>query len=151
KLRCAWEPFSRRGGRRPKRPTIAVSMKLQGKAALVTGGGTGMGRAICELFAAEGAAVAVNYRSSREAAEEVVKAIASRGGEAFAVQADVTKQEDVNRMVDEVDSRWGRLDILVNNAGWSKLTPHADLEGITDEIWDRTLDTNLRGTFYCTR
>ena len=126
-------------------------MKLQGKTALVTGGGTGMGRAICELFAAEGASVAVNYRSSREAAEEVVKAIASRGGEAFAIQADVAKQEDVNRMVDEVDFRWGRLDILVNNAGWSQVTPHADLDALTDEIWDRTLDTNLRGTFYCTR
>lgn len=126
-------------------------MKLQGKTALITGGGTGMGRAICELFAAEGASVAVNYRTSREAAEEVVKAIASRGGEAFAVQADVAKQEDVNRMVDEVDFRWGRLDLLVNNAGWSHLTPHADLDALTDDIWDRTLDTNLRGTFYCTR
>lgn len=126
-------------------------MKLQGKTALVTGGGTGMGRAICELFAAEGGRVVVHYRSSREASEEVVRAIAARGGDALAVQADVAKEDDVKRMIDEIDFRWGRLDVLVNNAGWSRVIPHADLDALTDEDWDRTLDTNLRGTFYCVR
>ena len=108
-------------------------MKLQGKTALVTGGGTGMGRAICELFAAEGASVAINYRSSREAAEEVVKAIASRGGEAFAVQADVSKQEDVNRMVDEVDFRWGRL-AEVDEVAKAALYLAADATATTGEV-----------------
>ena len=126
-------------------------MKLQGKTALVTGGGTGMGRAICELFATEGAQVAVNYRASREAAEDVVRAIVARGGDAFAIQADVANESDVKRMIAEVDSGWGRLDVLVNNAGWTKFAPHKDLDALTDDIWDRTLDTNLRGTFYCTR
>ena len=98
-------------------------MKLQGKTALVTGGGTGMGRAICELFATEGARVAVNYRASREAAEDVVRAIVARGGDAFAIQADVANEADVKRMIAEVDSRWGRLDVLVNNAGWTKFAP----------------------------
>ncbi len=126
-------------------------MKLKGKAALVTGGGTGMGRAISELFAAEGARVAVNYRKSHDAAEEVVQAIAARGGDAFSIQADVAKADDVKRMIDEIDFRWGSLDVLVNNAGWSQITPHPDLDALTDEIWDRTLDVNLRGLFYCTR
>jgi 3-oxoacyl-[acyl-carrier protein] reductase len=126
-------------------------MKLSGRVALVTGGGTGMGRAICELFAAEGARVAVNYRASREEAEQTVASIVAAGGEAFAVQAGVASEADVRRMVAEIDARWGRLDVLVNNAGWSKVTPHADLDALTDEIWDRTLDTNLRGAFYCVR
>jgi 3-oxoacyl-[acyl-carrier protein] reductase len=126
-------------------------MRLEGKTALITGGGTGMGRAICELFAAEGARVAVNYRASREAAEEVVRAIVARGGDAFSIQADISKEADVKRMIGEVDARWGRLDVLVNNAGWSKATPHKELDALTDDIWDRTLDTNLRGMFYCTR
>lgn len=126
-------------------------MRLQGKVALVTGGGTGMGRAICEIFAAEGARVAVNYRASRGAAEDVVRAIAARGGDALSVQADVAKYDDVSRMIDEVEFRWGRLDYLINNAGWSTVVPHKDLDALTDEIWDRTIDTNLRGTFYCIR
>jgi 3-oxoacyl-[acyl-carrier protein] reductase len=126
-------------------------MKLQVKTALVTGGGTGMGRAICELFATEGARVAVNHHASIEAAEDVVRAIVASGGDAFAIQTDVANEGDVKRMITEVDSRWGRLDVLVNNAGWTKFAPHKDLEALTDDIWDRTLDTNLRGAFYCTR
>lgn len=126
-------------------------MKLAGKAAIVTGGGTGMGRAVCELLAAEGAKVLVNYRNSREAAEDTVAAIEQLGGEAAAVQADVSKESHAEALIDEADKRWGRLDVLFNNAGWSKITPHDDLDALTDEIWDRTLDVNLRGPFYCVR
>jgi 3-oxoacyl-[acyl-carrier protein] reductase len=126
-------------------------MKLAGKVALVTGGATGMGRAIAELFAAEGARVAVNYRASADEAEAVAAGIRDAGGEAVAIQASVADEADVRRMVHEIDERWGRLDVLVNNAGWSRVTPHADLDALTDEIWDRTLDTNLRGAFYCVR
>jgi 3-oxoacyl-[acyl-carrier protein] reductase len=115
--------------------------------ALVTGAGTGMGRAIAELFAREGARVAVNYSQSREAAEEVARSI----GNGFAVQANVSVDSEVKRMVAEVAERYGRIDFLVNNAGWSKITPHANLDDLTDEIWDHTLNTNLRGAFYCTR
>ena len=126
-------------------------MKLKDRVAIVTGGGTGMGRAIAKRLGAEGAAVVVNYRASRAEAEEVAAEIEAAGGTALALQADVADERQVRAMVAEVEERWGRLDILVNNAGWSKITPHWELDALTDEIWDRTLDTNLRGAFYCVR
>jgi 3-oxoacyl-[acyl-carrier protein] reductase len=126
-------------------------MKLEGKVAVVTGGGTGMGRAICELFAGEGARVIVNYSASAEAAEEVAGGIRQRGGEAVAVRANVALEPEVRDLIGGAEQRWGRLDVLVNNAGWSKRTPHHLLDELTDEIWDRTLNTNLRGAFYCMR
>ena len=126
-------------------------MKLKGKVAIVTGGATGMGRAICRSFAAEGARVLVNYRASAEAALDVVEEIRRGGGNAVAHAANVQNDEQVRAMVASVEERWGRLDILVNNAGWSKVTPHWKLDDLTDEIWDRTLNTNLRGAFYCCR
>ena len=126
-------------------------MKLTDQVAIVTGGGTGMGRAIAERFAAEGAKVLVNYRASKEAAEEVAAGIREKGGEAEAYQASVAEDAEARKMVADIEQRWGRLDVLVNNAGWSKLTPHHQLEDLTDEIWDRTLNTNLRGAFYATR
>ena len=126
-------------------------MKLKGQVAIVTGGGTGMGRSICELFAQEGAKIMINYRVSKEAADETVDSINSTGGEAVSYQADHVDESQVAKMVNDVEERWGRLDVLVNNAGWSKVTPHRKLDLLTDEIWDRTLDTNLRGPFYCIR
>ena len=126
-------------------------MKLKDRVAIVTGGGTGMGRAIAKRLGAEGAAVVVNYRASRAEAEEAAAEIEAAGGTALALQADVADERQVRAMVAEVEERWGRLDILVNNAGWSKITPHWELDALTDEIWDRTLDTNLRGAFYCVR
>lgn len=126
-------------------------MKLSNKVAIVTGGGTGMGRAMCERFAREGARVVVNYSRSREAAEEVVSRIGHEGGEAMAVHADVSVDAQVREMVRKAEDKWGRLDILVNNAGWTQRVPHQNLEDLTDEIWDRTFNTDLRGPFYCMR
>jgi 3-oxoacyl-[acyl-carrier protein] reductase len=126
-------------------------MKLQGKVALVTGAGTGIGRAIAEAFAREGAKVAVNYSRSRDAAEEVVTAIRAAGGTATPIGADVSQQSDVHGMLQQVNEEFGGLDVLVNNAGWSTRIPHDHLDDLTDEIWDRTFNTNLRGTFYCIR
>ncbi len=126
-------------------------MKLSGKVAVVTGGGTGMGKAICELFAQEGAKVLVNYSASREESEQVAEVIRKNGGDAVAMQASVAVDEEAQAIMRAASDRWGRLDILVNNAGWSKRTPHELLDELTDEIWDRTLNTNLRGAFYCMR
>lgn len=126
-------------------------MKLHGKVAIVTGGGTGIGRGISERFASEGARVIVNYSASAEAAEAVAAGIRDRGGEAIAVQADVASDSGAKALVQTAVDRYGRLDILVNNAGWSKRTPHELLDDLTEEIWDRTLNVNLRGVFYCSR
>ncbi len=126
-------------------------MKLTGRVALVTGSGTGIGRAISELFANEGAEVALNYHRSRDGAEELASKIRSKSGRAISIACDVSKELEVRSMVDRTHAEFGRLDILVNNAGWSTVIAHHKLEELTDEIWDRTLDTNLRGCFYCIR
>jgi len=128
-----------------------MGMKLAGKVVIVTGGGTGMGRAMSDRFAREGARVMVNYNESREASEETVAGIVANGGEAIAWKANVASDAEAHAMMAEVERRWGGLDVLVNNAGWSKRTPHPLLDELTDEIWDRTINVNLRGTFYCSR
>jgi 3-oxoacyl-[acyl-carrier protein] reductase len=118
---------------------------LHGKVALVTGGSRGIGAAIGRAFAAAGARVAVNYRRSRQEAQEVA---ASFGG--IALKGDVARQAD--RLVDQVVRRLGHLDILVNNAGHSERAIWTDdLDAITDDRWDRVMETDLRGTFRCCR
>ena len=119
--------------------------------ALVTGAGTGIGRAIAEKFAQQGVRVALNYSRSRDAAEEAVREIQAAGGTAMAVRASVSVDTEVRAMVDQVAREFGRLDFLINNAGWSTRIPHDKLEDLTDEVWNRTFDTNLRGSFYCVR
>ena len=126
-------------------------MRLDDKVAVVTGAGTGMGRAIAELFARRGAKVVVNYASSRDAAVHVVEAIQAEGGTAIAVGADVSKEAEAIELMAAAEREYGRIDYLINNAGWSTRIPHAQLGDLTDEIWDHTLNVNLRGVFYCVR
>jgi 3-oxoacyl-[acyl-carrier protein] reductase len=125
--------------------------RLTGKVALVTGGGTGIGRATSLALAAEGAAVAVNYSRSRGEAEETAAAITARGGRAITVACDVSDERAVTAMVARVTGELGRLDILVNNAGTTRFIDHRDLDAVTPEVWDRILAVNVKGTFYCVR
>ncbi len=126
-------------------------MTLQGKIALVTGGATGLGRAITLLLAREGAAVAVNYSSSEAEAQETARQAAKAGVKAVAVKADVSRDAGARSLVDGVARELGGLDILVNNAGWTSPVPHQELDSLTDEIWDRVMAVNVRGAFYCVR
>ncbi len=121
-------------------------MLLKDRVAVVTGAGTGLGRAIAVRLAAEGAAVVVNYHSSADGAGEVVTTIERAGGHAIAVQADVARREEVASMIDRAKRELGRIDILVNNSGIE--TREGILE-LSDENWDRTLQINLTGAFYC--
>ena len=125
--------------------------KLEGKVALVTGGGTGIGKATSLLFAGEGADVAVNFSRSGSDAEETVSEIRQLGSQAIAVCADISNDAAVRSMVGKVVTTLGRLDILVNNAATTTFVLPRDLEGMTEELWDKILDVNVKGTFFCSR
>jgi len=112
----------------------------------VTGGSRGIGRGIAEIFAEEGAHVAVNYVGHAAQAEEVAAYVRSKGRRAVTVQADVSKRPDVEAMVKNVWDDLGPIDILVNNAGIETIVPFLDL---TDEQWTRLTDVNLRGNWLC--
>jgi len=121
---------------------------LDGRVAIVTGSSRGIGRAIAVKLARLGAKVVVNYQSNRLAAEEVLRLIQEVGGEAIAVQADVTVFEDAQRLIQSALDRFGRLDILVNNAGTTRDTL---LVRMSEGDWDIVIDTNLKGAFNCTK
>jgi len=116
--------------------------KLSGKVAVVTGASKGIGAAIAKQLAAEGASVVVNYASSKAGAEKVVDAITKAGGKAIAVQADVAKKADIDRMFAETKKAFGRLDILVNNAGIYEFAP---LDNITEEHFYKQFNLNVLG------
>src|SRR5207253_7983812 len=115
----------------------AMSAKLAGRVAVVTGASKGIGASIAKHLAAEGAAVVVNYASSKEGADRVVKEIASKGGKAIAVQADVSKQKEIERLFAEAKKAFGKLDILVNNAGVYEFSP---LDGVTEDHFRKHFD-----------
>jgi len=119
-----------------------MSKKLADKVAVVTGASKGIGAAIAKHLAAEGSAVVVNYASSKEGADRVVNEIASNGGKAIAVQANVAKQTEIERLFSETKKAFGRLDILVNNAGIYEFLP---LEGVTEEHFHKHFDLNVLG------
>src|SRR2546427_632515 len=126
--------------------------ELRGKVAVVTGGATGIGLAASLAFARAGAAVAVNYSKNAEAASAAVKEIGKLGVGAVAIRADVSNDGEVRAMLARVAKELGGVDILVNNAGWTKrVQPHSDLDGLTDDIWDRVWAVNVKGAFYCVR
>ena len=125
-----------------------MSKKLSGKVAVVTGASKGIGASIALHLAREGAAVVVNYASSREGADRVVREIQSHDGKAIAVQADVSKKADVERLFSQAKQAFGRLDVLVNNAGVYEFAP---LEDVTEENFRRMFDLNVLGLLFASR
>ena len=123
-------------------------MLLENKGAVVTGGSRGIGRAVAEALAAEGATVAVIYAGNTKAAEDTVRAIEEAGGKAFAVQCDVADEAAVTDMVKMVHEKLGTIDVFVNNAG---ITRDGLLMRMKREDWDAVLNTNLTGVYNCTK
>ncbi|MFP5229666.1 MAG: glucose 1-dehydrogenase [Acidobacteriota bacterium] len=122
--------------------------RLKNKVAVVTGASKGIGAGIAKGLAAEGAAVVVNYASSKADAEKVVAEIKAKGGKAVAVQGDVAKAADVERIFAETKKAFGRLDVLVNNAGVYEFAP---IENVTEKQFHRLFDTNVLGPILATR
>jgi 3-oxoacyl-[acyl-carrier protein] reductase len=122
--------------------------KLQGKVAVVTGASKGIGAGIAKALAAEGAAVVVNYASSKAGADAVVAAITKDGGKAVAVQGDVSKAKDAEAVIGAALKAFGRLDVLVNNAGVYEMRP---LEAVDEEHYRRIFDINVLGLLLATK
>lgn len=121
-------------------------MSLQGKTAIVTGGGRGIGRAICLEFAAQGANVVINYAGNSEAAEKTAADCEALGAKAAIIKADVSKSEEVDAIFALAVEQFGRVDILVNNAG---VTKDKLIMAMSEEDFDKVVDTNLKGAFLC--
>jgi len=127
-------------------------MDLAGRVAIVTGGGTGIGRSTCIRLARAGAkAVVVNYSRSVEDAESTAADVQRLGTEAMTHRADIADESMVKAMIAAAVDAYGKLDLLVNNAGTTHFIPFADLDALTDKVWDDILSVNLKGTFFCCR
>ena len=126
-------------------------MDIRGKAAVVTGATRGVGRATALALAQGGCHVLVNYSVSKQQAEEVAAEVAKLGVKAAPFKCDVHEDAQCRAMMDFAQKTFGRLDVLVNNAGTTQFIAHSNLDAVTDEVWDRILGVNLRGSFYCVR
>lgn len=128
--------------------TVFQPDALKGQRALVTGGSSGIGAAVCRALASAGARVVVNYLSNRDEADQLVNEIVADGGEAMAIQADVSREDDVRRLFGEMIGAWGSLEILVANAGIQRDAP---FHTMTLDRWNTVLAVNLTGQFLCAR
>jgi 3-oxoacyl-[acyl-carrier protein] reductase len=124
---------------------------LDGKVALVTGGGTGVGRATILRFAGAGADVVVNYSRSSDDAEKTAEEARALGVKAIAVKADVSREPEIVAMFERAERELGPVTILVNNAGRTRFVPFPELDQVTDDLWHEILGVNVMGTFYCAR
>ncbi|WP_036477839.1 SDR family NAD(P)-dependent oxidoreductase [Myxosarcina sp. GI1] len=123
-------------------------MKLENKVAIVTGGSGGIGQALCDRLAREGAKIVINYRSHPDEAQKVKQEIEQIGSEALIVRADLSKVREINNLVEEGINYFGKVDILVNNAGLEK---RADFWDVTEEDYDLVLNVNLKAVFFSTQ
>lgn len=126
-------------------------MQVDGSVALITGGGTGVGRETALSLARLGCRVVVNYSRSREEAEKTAAEASSLGARAVAAQGDVSRDEDCRRLVDVAVREFGSLQILVNSAGTTHFIPGPELDAVTDEVWDTIMSVNVRGLFQAVR
>lgn len=129
-----------------------MAADIKGKVALVTGGATGMGRATALEFARLGAKVAVVTGSNVAGGQETVRMIEAEGGEAIFVQCNISREEEVAAMVATVVEKWGRIDCAFNNAGVGPdgvRIPYGPLTELSEELWDKVMNVNLKGTFFC--
>jgi 3-oxoacyl-[acyl-carrier protein] reductase len=126
-------------------------MQLEGKVAIVTGAGTGVGAATARALAARGCAVLANYNRSKDGGEETAAACRALGVKSLACRADVSDDGDCRSMVETAVGELGRLDVLVNNAGTTSFIPHAELEKVQQSDWDSIFAVNLIGPFQCAR
>jgi 3-oxoacyl-[acyl-carrier protein] reductase len=124
---------------------------LQGKIALITGGGTGIGRAIALILARSGVHIALNFSRSEKDAFKTCQEIENLGVRCLTYKADVSQDDEIRLMVSQVVADYGKLDILVNNAGITHYVEHADLEGMKEEYWDDIMGVNVKGMFFCCR
>ena len=126
-------------------------MKIEGKAAVITGGGTGVGRATALELARRGCSVLVNYSRSKDEAEATAAEVSALGVQGIAVQGDVANDDDCRRMIDAAVREFGRLDVLINNAAVTAFIKHDDLEAVSFDDWQRILSINLIGPFQVAR
>lgn len=126
-------------------------MEVAGKAAVVTGGGTGVGRATALALARLGCSVLVNYSRSKDEAEETAATVSALGVKGIAVRADVAQDDDCRQMIETAVREFGRLDVLVNNAGVTSFIKHDDLEAVSLDDWQHILSVNVIGAFQCAR
>ena len=126
-------------------------MNVQDTVSIVTGSSSGVGAAMAKMLVAKGGKVVINFSRSIDAAKKVVEECESLGGEVLLFQADVSKDDDCLRMVDETLEKWGRLDVLVNNAGTTKFVQHPDLDGLSSEDFQHIYGVNVIGPFQMVR
>jgi ketoreductase RED2 len=129
-------------------PAMSQGAEFEGRVAIVTGSSSGIGEQTARRLSALGATVVVNSSSSVEAGQSVAQSLPT---ESVYIRADISNQDEAHGLIDDTIARFGQLDILVNNAGWTTVVPHPNLDELTDEIFQKTFDVNVFGTWWLTR